>query len=80
MKGCDTDKLVRFAYQHLGDGDECEGRRQIERAWHAALAHIGEGQVADSHFVSDAIETKDPATLAKLFFQLHFYFARRYAS
>jgi hypothetical protein len=78
MKGHDTDVLVRFAYQHLGEGDECEGRRQVERAWQAALAHIDEGHVTDTRFVSDAIETQDPATLARLFLQLHFYFARRF--
>ena len=80
MKDCDTDKLVRFAYQHLGDGDELEGRRQIDRAWQAALAHIRDSGVSDDDFVSGAIETQDPATLARLFFQLHFYFARRFES
>ena len=76
-KGADTDRLVLYAYLHLGEGDEARGREEVERAWRGALPHLGDLQMIDTAFVSEAIAVQHPATLARLFFQLHFYFARR---
>lgn len=77
MANRNPDKLVRYVYLHLGDGDEDAGRREIECALKAALDHLTRVDELDSTFVNDTLCTQDPATLARLFFQLHFYFARR---
>ena len=62
-----TDKLVAYAYLSLGNWDEAAGRREIERAWKAALEHLGDADRQDDAFVSEAISTQDSATLARLF-------------
>ena len=73
----DRDKLIRFVRLHLGDGDETVGRREIDKAWTVALELLLDVPPTDRAFVLNTIEQLDPATLAHLFFQLHFYLVKR---
>ena len=73
----DRDKLIRFVRLHLGDGDEAVGRREIDKAWTVALGLLLDVPPTDRAFILDTVGRLDPATLAHLFFQLHFYFVKR---
>ena len=73
----DREKLIRFVRLHLGDGDEAVGRREIDKAWTQALELLLDVPATDRAFILDTVREKDPATLAHLFFQLHFYFVKR---
>jgi hypothetical protein len=73
----DREKLIRFVRLHLGDGDEAVGRREIDKAWIVALGLLLDVPPTDRTFILDTVERLDPATLAHLFFQLHFYFVKR---
>jgi hypothetical protein len=69
----ETDKLVRFVRLHLGDGDEAAGRREIDKAWTEALKLLVDVPPTDRAFILATVRDHDPATLAHLFFQLHFF-------
>ena len=56
----DTEALIRYVRLHVGDGDEAAGRREIDKAW----------------VQYDTLRTRDRATLAHLFFSLHFHLVR----
>jgi hypothetical protein len=73
----DTEKLVRFVRLHLGDGDEAVGRREIDKAWTEALKLLLDVPATDRDFVLQTVRDRDPATLAHLFFQLHFFLVKR---
>jgi hypothetical protein len=73
----DKEKLIRFVRLHLGDGDEAVGRREIDKAWVQALELLLDVPPTDRDFILETVGTRDPATLAHLFFQLHFFFVRR---
>ena len=73
----DTEKLIRYVRLHLGDGNEEQGRKEIDRAWVEALKPLLDVPPTDREFIFDTVGSKDPATLAHLFFYLHFYFAKR---
>lgn len=73
----ETEKLIRFVRLHLGDGDEAAGRKEIDKAWVEALKLLLEVPPTDREFILETVRTKDPATLAHLFFQLHFYLVQR---
>lgn len=73
----EAEKLIQYVRLHLGEGDEDAGRQELERAWVAALKMAQSGAETDSEFISDTLCSRDPATLAHLFFHLHFYFSRR---
>ena len=73
----ETDKLIRFVRLHLGDGDEGAGKKEIDKAWIEALKLLLDVPPTDRDFILETVNTKDPATLAHLFFQLHFYFVQR---
>jgi hypothetical protein len=73
----ETEKLIRFVRLHLGDGDEAAGRKEIDKAWVEALKLLLDVPPTDREFVLETVRTKDPATLAHLFFQLHFYLVQR---
>jgi hypothetical protein len=73
----ETEKLIRFVRLHLGDGDEVVGRREIDKAWIEALKLLLDVGPTDRSFILDTVSRRDPATLAHLFFQLHFYFVKR---
>ena len=73
----DHDRLIRYVRLHLGDGNEQTGSKEIEKAWVEALKVLIDVPVTDRAFILDALGTQDPATLAHLFFHLHFYFTAR---
>lgn len=73
----DNEKLIRYVRLHLGDGNEQQGRSEIDKAWVEALKLLLDVPVTDREFMVETLATKDPATLAHLFFHLHFYFVKR---
>ncbi len=73
----DAEKLIRYVRLHLGDGNEAAGRREIDKAWIEALKLLLDVPETDRKFIQDTLDNKDSATLAHLFFHLHFYFVKR---
>lgn len=73
----DTEKLIRYVRLHLGDGNEAAGRKEIDKAWVEALKPLLDVPDTDREFILETLATKDVATLAHLFFDLHFYFVKR---
>ncbi len=73
----DSEKLIRYVRLHLGDGDEAAGRREIDKAWVEALKPLLDVPETDRAFILETLREKDAATLAHLFFHLHFYFVKR---
>jgi hypothetical protein len=73
----DGEKLIRFVRLHLGDGDEGAGRREIDKAWTEALKLLLDVPPTDRDFILQTVRSHDPATLAHLFFQLHFFLVQR---
>ena len=74
--GGDTEALIRYVRLHVGDGDEAAGRREIDKAWVQALLPLLELPEVDREFVLDTLKIRDRATLAHLFFSLHFHLVR----
>lgn len=73
----DTEPLIRYVRLHVGDGDERAGTREIEKAWVQALLSLLDMPETDREFVLETLRTKDPATLAHLFFSLHFHLVQQ---
>jgi len=73
----DTEKLIRYVRLHVGDGNEEAGRKEIDKAWVEALKPLLDVLPTDREFIHETLVTKDPATLAHLFFDLHFYLLKR---
>ena len=73
----EREKVIRFVRLHLGDGDEAAGRREIDKAWVEALKLLLDVPPTDRAFILTTVQEKDPATLAHLFFQLHFFLVHR---
>ena len=73
----DTEKLIRYVRLHFGDGNDAVGRKEIDKAWIEALRLLIDVPATDRGFILETFATKDPATLAHLFFHLHFYFVQR---
>ena len=73
----DTESLIRYVRLHFGDGNEAAGRREIDKAWIEALKPLLEVPRTDREFILETLAEKDAATLAHLFFHLHFYFVER---
>ncbi len=73
----DTEKLIRYVRLHLGDGDEAAGRKEIDKAWIEALKLLLDTPPTDREFILQTLAERDAATLAHLFFHLHFYFVER---
>ena len=73
----DRETLLRYVRLHLGDGNEEAGRREIDKAWVEALKPLLDVPPTDRAFILETLATKDPATLAHLFFHLHFYLVQR---
>ena len=69
----DTETLIRYVRLHVGDGDEAAGRREIDKAWVQALLPLLDLPPVDREFVLETLRTQDRATLAHLFFSLHFH-------
>ncbi len=72
----DDETLIRYVRLHVGDGDEAVGRREIDKAWIQALTVLLEMPDVDRNFVLETLRTCDRATLAHLFFSLHFHLVR----
>ena len=73
----DDEKLIRYIRLHLGDGNEAAGRNEIDKAWVEALKLLLEVPPTDRDFIFATLKTQTPATLAHLYFHLHFYFVQR---
>jgi hypothetical protein len=73
----DAEKLIRYVRLHLGDGNEDVGRKEIDKAWVEALKPLLKMPATDREFILNTIAEKDAATLAHLYFHLHFYFVKR---
>ena len=73
----DTEKLIRYVRLHLGDGDEAAGRKEVDKAWVEALKLLLDTPPTDREFILQTLAERDAATLAHLFFHLHFYFVKR---
>ncbi|MFN2529528.1 MAG: hypothetical protein ABR584_12520, partial [Candidatus Baltobacteraceae bacterium] len=59
----------------VGDGDEKAGRLEIDKAWIEALKLLLPAPPVDRDFI-ETVLAKDAATLAHLFFNLHFYLVK----
>jgi len=73
----DAEKLIRYVRLHFGDGNEEAGRKEIDKAWIEALKLLLDVPETERGFILETLAEKDAATLAHLFFHLHFYFVRR---
>jgi len=73
----ETEKLIRYVRLHFGDGNDAVGRKEIDKAWIEALRLLIDVPPTNREFICETLATKDPATLAHLFFHLHFYFVKR---
>ncbi len=73
----DAEKLIRYVRLHLGDGNEAAGRREIDKAWVEALKLLLDVPATDREFILQTLADRDAATLAHLYFHLHFYFVQR---
>ncbi len=72
----ETEPLIRYVRLHVGDGDEDRGRKEVDKAWIQALTVLLDMPPIDREFVLDTLRSKDAATLAHLFFSLHFALVR----
>ena len=73
----DREKLIRYVRLHFGDGNEEAGQKEIDKAWAEALKPLLDVPPTDREFILETIQTRDAATLAHLYFHLHFYFVQR---
>lgn len=73
----DREKLIRYVRLHLGDGNEDAGRKEIDKAWIEALKLLLDVPAVDRESIFETLRTESPATLAHLFFDLHFYLVKR---
>ena len=73
----DSETLIRYVRLHVGDGDETAGRKEIDKAWVQALTVLLDMPDVDRVFVLETLRHRDPATLAHLFFSLHFHLVQQ---
>ena len=73
----DSENLIRYVRLHFGDGNEAVGRKEINKAWTEALKLLLDVPETDRELILKTLAEKDAATLAHLFFHLHFYFVKR---
>ena len=73
----DSEKLIRYVRLHFGDGNEEKGALEIDKAWIEALKPMLEIPETDREFIFKTLAEKNAATLAHLFFHLHFYFVQK---
>ncbi|MCA1567736.1 MAG: hypothetical protein LC803_19235 [Acidobacteria bacterium] len=73
----DTEKLIRYVRLHFGDGDEAAGRGEIDKAWIEALKLLLDVPETNREFILHTLARHDAATLAHLYFHLHFYLVKR---
>ncbi len=72
----DTEKLIRYVRLHLGDGNEAAGRKEIDKAWIEALKLLLDSPPTNRELIGKLLQEQDAATLAHLYFYLHFYFVK----
>jgi len=77
LKNGDSEKLIRYVRLHFGDGNEKKGAEEIDKAWIEALKPLLEVPPTNREFILQTLAEQDAATLAHLFFHLHFYFVAR---
>lgn len=70
------EKLLRFVRLHLGDGNESVGKEEIDRGWVEAVKILLQDGEPNRDFIRHVLE-KDEATLALLYFHMHFFLIRR---
>ncbi len=73
----DTEKLIRYVRLHFGDGNEAAGAKEIDKAWIEALKLLLDVPATEREFIEQTVAERDAATLAHLYFRLHFYFVSR---
>ncbi len=73
----DAEKLIRYVRLHFGDGNEAAGKQEIDKAWIEALKLLLDVPATERAFIEQTVAKKDAATLAHLYFRLHFYFVAR---
>jgi tRNA G37 N-methylase Trm5 len=73
----DAEKLIRYVRLHFGDGNEAVGQKEIDKSWIEALKLLLDVPPTDRDFILQTLAEKEAATLAHLYFHLHFYFVRR---
>ncbi len=73
----DCEKLIRYVRLHFGDGSEDVGKQEIDKAWIEALKRLVDFPPTEREFIFQTLEQKTEATLAHLFFHLHFYFVSK---
>ena len=72
----DREKLIRCVRLHFGDGNEAIGCKEIDKAWIEALKLLLDVPETNREFIFKILNNEDAATLAHLFFHLHFYLVR----
>lgn len=72
----DNEKLIRFVRLHLGDGNEDAGRRELDKSWIEAVKVLLKYRPTNNDLIEQVMQ-QDEATLALLYFHLHFYLIRK---
>lgn len=72
----EADKLIRFVRLHVGDGNEAVGKKELEKSWIEAIKILLREEPTDRDLI-ESIMSADEATLALLYFHLHFYLVRK---
>ena len=73
----DTEQLIRYVRLHLGDGNEAAGRKEIDKAWIEALKLLLDSPPTNREVILNLLREQEAATLAHLYFSLHFYLVKR---
>ncbi len=73
----DDAAFLRYARLHLGDGNEDAGRREIDKAYVAAVKALLESPPTAYETVRTIISESDTPTLAHLFLYVHLELIRR---
>ena len=72
----ETEKLLRFVRLHVGDGNEEVGKKELDKAWIEAIKILLREEPVDNDLI-ESVMARDEATLALLYFHLHFYLVRK---
>lgn len=72
----ETEKLIRFVRLHVGDGNETVGKKELDKSWVEAIKILLREDRADSDLIASVMAANE-ATLALLYFHLHFYLVRK---
>lgn len=73
----DDEALIRYVRLHFGDGNEKQGKKEIDKAWIEALKEMMELPKTDRNWIESTIQEQSDATLAHLYFRLHFHFVQK---